>query len=830
LSENPFYYKGRIKWTKTSEVDERFFFAGYGFSFGGPSGQKKPADDWEKTCEILPEVTQYGFPERGPAEERWRVQQLYKDQRPCETPKAMHFLGLAQIVLAADCFAAPCPAWFKDGLPTPLDLVEVISDMSPKKSPGYPAVLIGREKLEVITENFDWFYQAVCVRILALEYVSGYCVSTRDYYDNFCCDPVVASIKNEIKKETKGARIFLATPVVTEAVERLLYTEFSRVAKANWGINHSCIGIGFTVADSRRFLDPFSQGDMDDSIMTSDVPTFDLSVTEEEEVLDAELVMTKYGLPQGHRIRYIMDQNSRIMMRRLIIFSDGVVWVQLCPGGQATGRYVTSLFNTETRARRSIAVDLYIELIFKELVQDPFIRDAGDDAVERYHPLKERAYIDLGFPLRDIERVHIDDVEFCSHRWARGVRPIGQRIVKSVANLLFKSHDEDAWQSFLKEYSNHPNFSEYVSRILVIRPGINNTMNIVNVNKCKKKKKGGKKGYTVGQQRVANYIKALDMAREAKSKWKGRANTSMVPHVAHSICSVTDAFCPHARGAKYPDANAQRTFPYTARSIVQLQADANGSACMLVCPGWTYGYSVFSSITTEVATMANLIAFGGTATFTPSHYRVVSLGVKVVSQTTATSSQGIIALGELSGQDSATFVTIDMTDPTKFMTYQIYPVANHDPIFWLSRRGGMSSNMFEAPNVATITTVDTNEFSCLAIMLRGVLANTNIIRVEIVANYELQFASGTSGSQLTSPPPPPNPAAQNGASLMLANAAGTFKAKSEEAFSGFVSRMAKQAAQAAISGVGMAIGGMLGGEPGAMVGYEGGRAAARMVD
>jgi hypothetical protein len=821
LSSNPFYTRGRIKQTSNQfHVDERFDFVGFGIPFGGAKGVKRPSDDWEMALEMIPEISEYSFPMRSSEEEKSCLRSLYGSQRVQETDIGLHYLNLAQEALVEDCYKSPCPAWFAEGLPSPLDLLDVVADMSPRKSPGYPAVLLGREKLSVIMENFGDFYFAVCCRILALLHLCPEAKGWNDSYSWFCSDPVVVSIKNEIKKETKRARVFLATPVVAECVERLLYKPFSAVAKRNWGINHSCIGIGFTVADANRLLGPLESKE---KIFQSDVPSFDVTVTCSEEYLNCELVRRRYQLPFKHPMSTVLRMNSYAMMNRIVIFSDGVVWAQRFPGGQATGRYLTACFNTEARARRSYAADFLIEIERGGVVVDPFVRDAGDDAMERFHPLKEEAYLSLGFPLRDVEIKNLDEVEFCSHLWSPGVRPVGVRIVKSVANLLYKGEERDAWESFLMEYSNHPHFDLYVNKILVIRPGVNLLrMNCDKFIECKKKKKKNGKSSAMVVYRPPVRGGAVPF----KAKESGGGSTGMV---AHGICSLSNALCAAAYGAKYPDLNTQKTWPYGIKGNFTMNTDANGASCFVIVPGYPYGYSAFTSITSGVATMPNMTVLSGTAAFAPAQYRLVSFGVKIVSQTAPLSASGRIIVAEMQGSQSQSFVTIDTRDPNMYADYRTFPIANYDPIFWLSRRGSSQSNMFEAPNVTTISAANSQEFSCLVIAIAGGPAAVNCLQVEYFGNYELIFGQGTANNALTTPPKGVSPAVTNGVAMMTQGSM-ILQAKSEEVASNIIERLARKAASAAITGLGTAMGAYMGGPEGAMVGYKSGRAAARMVD
>jgi hypothetical protein len=479
LSQNNYYLRGRFRQSRNVSINNNFNYVADAEDTGGPKGRKEPPLDWEALQELLPDVTKYHYPMRNPFCEKEAVKKVYETQRFKETPLAFHYLSMAQEVLIADSFKASPPLWFNNLYP-PIDkFLNQVAKVAPTKNPGYPIVLDYRTKHEAIEATWPDLYFAVCVRLLVLRFMPDD-LTPMQLYELFAADPCSVSIKNEAIKIGKKSRVILAVPLVTELVERLLYDNEIQVTKRHWGENYSCIGIGFTIDDSIRFLRPINE----QRKSQSDVPSFDASLTYEEEVLSADATLRVYGIEKSEPITSTFYSHAYASMYSLVIFSDGEVWAQTYPGAGKTGRFITSLFNTKNRARRSIAVDLFLQLVWNQILNNPFVRCAGDDCLEKFHDMKEGAYEALNFPLRDYKESD-ENPEFCSHAWHLGQRPVGKRIAKSFAKMMYaKDITYQQFNSFISEYDNHPEFQKYVKVLLALRPRIKSLMACITYQKC----------------------------------------------------------------------------------------------------------------------------------------------------------------------------------------------------------------------------------------------------------------------------------------------------------------------------------------------------------
>jgi hypothetical protein len=240
--------------------------------------------------------------------------------------------------------------------------------------------------------------------------------------------------------------------------------------KFSWGEHFSCIGIGFSKIDSDILFNGFPDGVQ---LSSNDSPKFDMTRSSLEEELDNEFSYAIYGNRVHLKVAKVMERHSKCSLKSLLINPDGMIIEQTCPGAMKSGRNVTSIGNTVTRSRRAEAVDIYIREHFSpEHVSAT--RAAGDDCVETHHIEKERVYALFGFLLRDYVVLPPGEIEFCSHIWRRGSRPVGQRIGKSLARLICGDRTDDQVSAFITAYSNHPD-SRVATSIALASRGRANT-------------------------------------------------------------------------------------------------------------------------------------------------------------------------------------------------------------------------------------------------------------------------------------------------------------------------------------------------------------------
>lgn len=428
-------------------------------------------EDSQLVCANIPELAEYTLAPQSAASERFALCELYSYLRD-DHPESLPYLYLANQLATIEVGPVSRPAWFDRMAPDFVDFLTACSGLAMDKHPGYPACRLGNTKGQVFTLYTVDLYQAVLVRMVCLELVAPACVTTRDFVRTYCSDLFAVSIKHEVVKVGKSGRVLNASSIVTEIVERLLYDPYTQRMLDTKLEHFSAVGIGFTPDDATLLCTAQPV-----PVSNSDVPKFDSTVTPVEAFMSVQHVESCYGgVPPG--ISLIMRGLEASMQLKAFIFGDGVVFVQNKPGGQATGRKMTTSFNTAARARRSLAVSAHM---FVSGVQDVsfLCTCAGDDCGEGAESERERTYARLGFPLRDYQVS--DVIEFCSHSWQAGEQPVAQRFFKAVANLCM--HDLPTLEqldSFVLEFHRHPDFSGTLPRILACRPGVKFRLNEMN--------------------------------------------------------------------------------------------------------------------------------------------------------------------------------------------------------------------------------------------------------------------------------------------------------------------------------------------------------------
>lgn len=419
----------------------------------GGDSQKSLPEFFPRLSALYPPLSSYQFPERShSAVLSTLVEQSTKVRT--ETPESSAYLSLANEVLYYLTPDAEPPLWARSGcLPSADCVISCIFDLARESVPGYPLSLIHRNKQEYAVDNIAELYEAVCLRCLSLHYLWDPNDSALQRFRKGQQGFVTVTVKNEAVKIGKPPRLVFPTDLVDEIIERAYRTNLYEVMKARWGEFYSCIGVGFSELDSEILFAGLEPGVR---LASNDSPKFDVSRTLHEELLDNELISRCYGCVHPDVLQ-LMDRHSICSLQSVYVLPDGLVVSQTEPSSMKSGRNATSMGNTMARARRAWAVDGFIRVHHDPSLVSVTLA-AGDDCIESHHSDKEETYARLGFVLRDYVVLEPDHLEFCSHDWRPGARPVGQRIAKSLTKLVCGESTDDQVAAFLAAYSNHPDY------------------------------------------------------------------------------------------------------------------------------------------------------------------------------------------------------------------------------------------------------------------------------------------------------------------------------------------------------------------------------------
>lgn len=239
---------------------------------------------------------------------------------------------------------------------------------------------------------------------------------------------------------------------------------------------------------------------------------------------------------------------------------------------------------------------------------------------------------------------------------------------------------------------------------------------------------------------------------------KARRTVVSVPRAAISqVCGITDPFCHHASGAKYPDFSSVRTLPYTRRVRTTLASNASGVANMLIYP--QYGYQPFTTAPaatgTAVSGWSDFAAYSTIAGV--NQYRIVSAGFIVRHIVSPLNSAGIVYIRQYGADSGATLGAVDTA------TYNATAVSNvpvqdaREIAVVLQHTAQMPQTFYPlATDAAVVTNVPTKGYVFSTVSISGAPASTAIVEIEFVTNYELMFDDASELSQVATLPPASN--------------------------------------------------------------------------
>jgi hypothetical protein len=315
-------------------------------------------------------------------------------------------------------------------------------------------------------------------------------------------------------------------------------------------------------------------------------------------------------------------------------------------------------------------------------------------------------------------------------------------------------------------------------------------------NKKNNKKKAGGKKKTVTPPQQKN-----DSARLRQGKLVSRQGPPKGARLGHhaTVCSITDPFCIHARGAQYPDGGPPTiTIPLKAFfDIAAYSTTGRTKVTFLANPAYpALWWSVNGGTTWDVSATGTAVSWNNSLLSTyAKEIRITSFGIQFRSMMTANTAKGVI------------LVTNELAPPTLGSTLTPFSImmgetatfnlgANTE-FSWVAKPQP-SAKLFRP--YSDFTNVQTNlDWSGVTVEVVGGDTTSMIqyLSAELFMNVEftLQSAIGSTGTglaQLTRYPPPPNPVAQRAADVVYNKTPAILDAVAGKA-SDYLSRMAMNA-------------------------------------
>lgn len=257
--------------------------------------------------------------------------------------------------------------------------------------------------------------------------------------------------------------------------------------------------------------------------------------------------------------------------------------------------------------------------------------------------------------------------------------------------------------------------------------------------------------------------------REIRSSTKKQP----VPRSVHQkVCGITDPFCIHARGAKWPDGQGAGTAPFQIRGRLSVNTGITNNVNSNL---FQFSGDLPYALLTPLSNSATIWTMNATYTDVTSstnfttyfqYYRIVSWGIIVRNILPATTSQGTVLIRKLNrGQ----VVSGQIVNATMYGSeVQEYPVFPGMEISVIAKTQGNIARSFQGFNTNT-TIVNAPNWDTIQVELLNGAASTNgVLDIEYVYNVEGQLAASQAVLHEFIPPSAPKlPAITNAADTVL---------------------------------------------------------------
>lgn len=281
-----------------------------------------------------------------------------------------------------------------------------------------------------------------------------------------------------------------------------------------------------------------------------------------------------------------------------------------------------------------------------------------------------------------------------------------------------------------------------------------------------------------------NNKKPARKAKNNNNKNKKKPNKTM-PNVQRpvgvqeisKVCGLTDPFCPHARGARYYDANGTHSLAYPQRRMFPLATDSSGNLCFLLLPNYHNHFSHFGVVT------AGNCVYSGTMTAAPvlgsvANYRIVTWGFTIKHVTTPLSASGLISIRGFGASSGVSYEHIDGQTMNADVRTDV-PLQDCKNLAVIGKKANNTSSFYANPNTtavtgSTIANYVSPGWDGYQVYVTGAPASTTIAYVELFINFEIVLDDYTGMAQLMTPPPHASPILQAASSAVTSTAESVF--------------------------------------------------------
>lgn len=267
--------------------------------------------------------------------------------------------------------------------------------------------------------------------------------------------------------------------------------------------------------------------------------------------------------------------------------------------------------------------------------------------------------------------------------------------------------------------------------------------------------------------------------------------------IISQICGLTDPFCKHAVGGKYPDDSSVRTLPWGYHTRFVMSSDVGGNLAYLFAPNYNYQPYLLGAPTT--ATQASFSTYlAGAPIADTSAFRIVSWGFKLTRVIAPLNASGMVHVRVLGVENGAGLGSLDTASYARSESYD-GAVQDCRGLAVIGTRTSQMPQKFYFPADVTptnsILTWDAAGWCPVSVSVTGAPASVAVLEAEVWVNYELTFDESSSMGLFATPPPVANAIVTGSASKISSSV------KSVHSDMDAVSNVIRKAAITATSGL-----------------------------
>lgn len=281
-------------------------------------------------------------------------------------------------------------------------------------------------------------------------------------------------------------------------------------------------------------------------------------------------------------------------------------------------------------------------------------------------------------------------------------------------------------------------------------------------------------------------------AKQQKKKSQPKARTRPMASMAMAmqVCSVTNPFCPEAKGARWPDNSYTKSIGMSFEASTSLTLDPNGVGSWLYAVGSQPLYSI-GAVTSGVAAYSNFAIFPGLSAITGlQRWRLTSCGVKINCLSTRMNTQGRLRLRLLSpmGGGPLASVPVNTISADSMLDVPLSRLIERD-VFVIPMPLGDVARLYNGDlpvyGAGAVTGWSNAGWQVLQVAVDGGQPDTSAINLTIYYNYEYVF-DDVSVLQLLAHAPPANNLAVQQANAGVLSSVGNFVESGARGLDSFV--------------------------------------------